>query len=333
MSTLSNSQGLMFAELSTQETKDQLASATILKGWFGAQQAGQAKATITDAVNACRGVVTQTVGEAMLSSFPDAKQAVKAAVEVKLRIAKMQNPAAGMVVRVRIGLAFGPVRVIGGRVSGDAVQTAGMLLGKAKPGEILVDQALKDALGASADVKTVPCGKSEGITVYRIADDAGAAPDPLLSRTRGVQISPDFAALKKPAAPAPALAPAPAPEPKPAPAAWAEGGTLVLQYCGTEKRFSSRDGEISIGRARENHVKVPEDHVSRKHAKIVWEGETPCLVNLSQNGTCIRFDALGREQPCGDRTPLQGSGAFALADSFGHSRTSADVVKFSIEAK
>jgi len=323
MSTLSNSQGLMFAELSTQETKDQLA--TILKGWFGTQQAGQARATITDAVIACRGVVTQTVGDAILSSFPDAKQAVKAAVDVKLRIAKMQNPAAGMVVRVRIGLAFGPVRVIGGRVSGDAVQTAGTLLGKAKPGEILVDQALKDALGASADVKTVPCGKSEGITVYRIADDAEAAPDPLPSRTPRAQVSPDVAAPERPAAPTPV------PGSKPAPAARA--GTLVLQYCGTAKRFSPKDGEVSIGRSRENQVRVPEDHVSRSHAKIIWEGETPWLVNLSQNGTCIRFDASGQEQLCGDRTPLEGGGAFALADTFGQSSTGADVVKFSIEAK
>lgn len=364
--TLSNSQGLMFAEISAQETKELQAST--LTGWFGAQQTGQAKATITDAVNACRGVVTHTVGEAILSSFPDAKQAVKAAVEVKRRLAKAQSPTAGSVVKVRIGLAFGPVRVIAGRVSGDAVQAAGMLLEKAKPGEILVSQAVKDALGASSDVKMLPHGKFDSITVYRIADDAGAAPDPQLARTQEVQPRPDLTPPPKPTAPpaaaapaaapkpapvavpvpvpapkpAPAAAPAPKPAPAaapapavaPAPAASARGGTLVLQYAGgTEKRFSSKDGEISIGRAVENQVSVQVTHVSRKHAKIVWEGDTPYLVNLSQNGTCVQFEASGRQQPCEERTALQGSGAFALADRFGHSPTNADVVKFSIAAK
>jgi hypothetical protein len=318
MSTLSNSQGLMFAEISSEESKD--LQDTTLKGWFSAQQTGQAKATIIDAVRAAKGVVTHTVGQAMLSSFPDAQSALKAALDVQRRLAKSQDRSAKTLIKVRAGLSFGPVRVIAGKVSGDAVVAAGVLLEKARPGEILVDQAMKDALGQFDYVTLRPHGQFEGLSAYRVTEAGAAAPD--FSRTQPVQPQPDLTIVPKPA---------PAPRPAPAPQRQAAAGAIVLRYGNSERRFTAADGEITMGRAIENHINIPVAHVSRKHAKIVWEGNVPVLVNLSQNGSCVRFDETGRQQPCESPVPLHGSGAIALAEHFGQFSSSPDVVQFKID--
>jgi hypothetical protein len=338
MITLSNKQGLMFAQITTEQTKD----STALGGWFGAQQAGQAKALVTDTVNSCRGVVTHTVGEAILSSFPDAQLAVKAALELQRRLAKSQSPTAGVRTQVRIGVAFGPVRVMAGKVSGDAVTAAGLLLEKAKPGEILVDQAVKDEIARLPDIKLAAHGSIENVSAFRIA--AGpAAPD--LAATTSVPPRPDLAATKEVPRPKPAAAPPPPPpppapppaatQPRPAPAAPAPkpaprpAGPLVLHFNNQEKSFTVQDGEIELGRALENHVVVPVVHVSRKHAKIVWEGQVPYVVNLSQNGTCVKFDGSTRQHPVNDKVRLQGNGQIALAGHFGLAPNNEDVVRFS----
>lgn len=331
MKTVSNSQALMFAALSSEEGKD--LQTTTLSGWFGAQQLGQAKAMITDAVRVAKGVVTHTVGEAVLSSFPDARSAVKAALDVQRRLAALDGNAK-LRVRVRAGLSFGPVRVIAGKVSGDAVSAAGTLLEKARPGEVLADQAVKDALGQFDYVKLIPYGPVQGVSAYRVAEAGSAAPDH--AATQVIQPLPDLAPAARPAAPVPAAAAPAAPAPKPAApptppaAAQVSSSALVLRYGDAERRFSSADGEVMLGRALENHINVPVPHVSRRHAKIVWEGSVPVLVNLSQNGSCVRFDGTGRQMPCETRMELRGSGGIALAGRFGESPTGADVVYFRV---
>jgi adenylate cyclase len=289
-------------------------------------------------------VVTHTVGEAVLSSFPDARSAVKAALDVQRRLAALDGNAK-LRVRVRAGLSFGPVRVIAGKVSGDAVSAAGTLLEKARPGEVLADQAVKDALGQFDYVKLIPYGPVQGVSAYRVAEAGSAAPDH--SATQVIQPRPDFAPAAKPAAapapapqpaappapiaaPAPAPVEAPAPAPAVAPAPQVSPSALVLRYGEAERRFSSADGEVMLGRALENHINVPVPHVSRRHAKIVWEGSVPVLVNLSQNGSCVRFDGTGRQMPCDTRMELRGSGGIALAGRFGESPTGADVVYFRV---
>ncbi len=329
MSTLSNSQGLMFAEICSVESKEPQGSA--LQGWFGAQQTGQAKAMITEAVRAAKGVVTHTVGEAMLSSFPDAPSALKAALDAQRQLAKSQ---AKVTLKLRAGLSFGRVRVIAGKVSGDAVAAAGMLLEKAKPGEILVDEAMKGALGKFEYATLAPRGQFEGVTAYQAKELGAAAPD--ASHTQTLP-RPQPAAAPPPPRPVAAPPPPPPPQPKPVaapppppPPPPKPKPAIILQFKDGERRFSSADGEIIIGRALESHINVPVAHVSRLHAKIVWEGDVPVLTNLSQNGTCVRFGEGGPPQVCDTPVRLHGSGAIALADHFGQSSTGADIIRFRI---
>lgn len=307
MATISNAQGLLFAEISTEEVKLDGPPVTTLKGWFGAQQVGQIKSLITNTVNENKGVVTHTVGDSILSSFADAQAALAAALDIQRRVAKAQNPSTGMLVKVRIGLAYGPVRVLAGKVSGDCVSAAGILLDKAQANEILADQSLVDAIGASKETRFEAAGLLDGITSYRVVSSApGAVP--------AAQPVPN---------PLPAAATAPSPRPS-------AGPSLTLRYSDADRRFVPADGEIFMGRGMDVHVTIPEIHVSRKHAKIVWEDGGAVLVNLSQNGTCVRFASTGHEQTCMTKLALEGSGEIALCSRFGQVVSPKEIISYSL---
>ncbi len=307
MATISNAQGLLFAEISTEEVKLDGPPVTTLTGWFGAQQVGQIKSLITNTVNQNKGVVTHTVGDSILSSFADAQAALAAALDIQRRVAKAQNPSTGMLVKVRIGLAYGPVRVAAGKVSGDCVSAAGILLDKAQANEILADQSLVDAIGASKETRFEAGGLLDGIPSYRVVSSApGAVPA---------------------AQPVPNPLPAAATVPSPRPSA---GPSLTLRYSGADRRFAPADGEIFMGRGMDVHVTIPEIHVSRKHAKIVWEDGGAVLVNLSQNGTCVRFASTGHEQTCMTKLALEGSGEIALCSRFGQVVSPKEIISYSL---
>ena len=307
MARISNAQGLLFAEISTEEVKLDGPPVTTLTGWFGAQQVGQIKSLITNTVNQNKGVVTHTVGDSILSSFADAQAALAAALDIQRRVAKAQNPSTGMLVKVRIGLAYGPVRVAAGKVSGDCVSAAGILLDKAQANEILADQSLVDAIGASKETRFEAGGLLDGIPSYRVVSSApGAVPA---------------------AQPVPNPLPAAATVPSPRPSA---GPSLTLRYSGADRRFAPADGEIFMGRGMDVHVTIPEIHVSRKHAKIVWEDGGAVLVNLSQNGTCVRFASTGHEQTCMTKLALEGSGEIALCSRFGQVVSPKEIISYSL---
>ena len=212
-----------------------------------------------------------------------------------------------MLVKVRIGLAYGPVRVAAGKVSGDCVSAAGILLDKAQANEILADQSLVDAIGASKETRFEAGGLLDGIPSYRVVSSApGAVPA---------------------AQPVPNPLPAAATVPSPRPSA---GPSLTLRYSGADRRFAPADGEIFMGRGMDVHVTIPEIHVSRKHAKIVWEDGGAVLVNLSQNGTCVRFASTGHEQTCMTKLALEGSGEIALCSRFGQVVSPKEIISYSL---
>jgi hypothetical protein len=324
---MSNAQGLLFAEISTEEVSLQGPPVATLKGWFGAQQVGQIKSLLTNTVNEQKGVVTHTVGDSILSSFADAGAALAAALTIQRRVAKVQNPATGMIVKVRIGLAYGPVRVFAGKVSGDSVTAAGILLEKAQPNEILADQAMLDAVGSVKETRFEACGVIEGITSYRVVSLTPVPRSSAEADTVGGGAAPSPMPSRKPAAEGEATG-------TQAAMSASAASAITLTFGGAERRFTPADGEIFVGRGKDVHITVPEVHVSRKHAKIVWEaGGVPYLVNLSQNGTCVRLKSTGREHTCMARMPLQGDGEIALCSRFGQISSPAEIIAFSLLAK
>lgn len=319
MARLSNAQGLLFVEIFQEEVAADGPAVTTLKGWFGDQQVGQAKAMISNAVGANRGVVTHTVGDATLSSFPDARHAVAAAVEIRNRLFQTRKDASTTIVRMRAGLAYGPVRVIAGKVSGDAVTAAALLMEKAGPDEALADQALVDAAGRVESIVFESRGAIDGIQAHCVVggDTAPATPPTVPV--------PKLSPAPPPPAPAPAAA-APAPKPAPRPTK-----VVLLTLGGVERRFEPSIGEIAIGRGPENHINVSLRHVSRKHARIFWPGGgMPFIANMSPNGCCMRPAGSNAETRFTDQVPLLESGDLVLCASFGQVSTPDEIIRFSL---
>lgn len=328
MTRVSNAQGLLFVEISTEELKLQSPAVNTLKGWFGSQQVGQIKSLITNTVNEQKGVVTHTVGDSILSSFADPAAALGAALGIQRRVAKAQNPATGTLVKVRIAIAYGPVRVLAGKVSGDTVTAAGILLEKAQAGEILADQATHDAVGSAKDMRFEACGVVEGIVAYRVVSLV-AEPRPPAAASRMLA-----EAATMPGTMVPQAAPSAETKPQGVP----PPGTLapiaiMLTHGGAGRSFSPADGEVLIGRGKDVHITVPEIHVSRKHAKIVWEEGQPYLVNLSQNGTCVRLRSTGRENTCMGKFLLQEAGEIALCSHFSQTVSPAEIIAYALVTK
>lgn len=334
MARLSNAQGLLFVEVFQEEIAADGPAVITLKGWFGDQQVGQAKAMISGAVSANRGVVTHTVGDATLSSFPDARHAVAAAVEIRNRLFGTRKASATTIVRMRAGLAYGPVRVIAGKVSGDAVTAAGLLMEKAGADEVLADQALVDAAGRIESVGFEARGAIEGIQAHCVAGGDAAPATPPTVPVPKLSPAPPAPPAAPPAAPAAAPAPAPAPAPTPAPApkpAAKATKVVVLTLGGVAHRFEPSIGEVMIGRGPENHINVSLRHVSRKHARIFWPGGgMPFIANMSPNGCCLRPAGSNAETRFTDQVPLLGSGDLALCASFGQVSTPDEIIRFSL---
>ncbi|MEW5863688.1 MAG: FHA domain-containing protein [Pseudomonadota bacterium] len=333
MAVLSNAQSLLFVTVWTERVKASDPTVTApLKDWLGHQQLGQAKASVTEAVVSSRGVVTHTVGDVTLCSFAQPKAALEAATRIQRRLAQIAASSSTMVVKARIALAHGPVRIIAGRISGEPVNVAGMLLEKCPPGEVLVDKTLLDAAGISPGEGFELFPRAEGATAYRVLARAEATqpPDPGAAPQAAVGATPPKPSGEAPAAPS---ARAPVAEPAaPTPTTKPKRG-LVLSFKGAEYRFRATDGDIELGRGPDNHVIVPLPYVSRKHARIVWrEHGLPCLINLSRNGTRVRFGS-GKEATCEGELPLEDSGVIVLCGTFGVVTGPDELVTFRLTAE
>jgi multisubunit Na+/H+ antiporter MnhB subunit len=65
------------------------------------------------------------------------------------------------------------------------------------------------------------------------------------------------------------------------------------------KSFPLYEGTTRIGRARENHVRLSDGTVSRRHAEIEWDGVDFRIRDIgSRNGTMVNDNPLARDQPC-----------------------------------
>ena len=72
------------------------------------------------------------------------------------------------------------------------------------------------------------------------------------------------------------------------------------------------------GRAREAEFLVPDPRVSRLHARIDWHHHGFALVDLSSNGTCVRFQAVQAGLSLRrDECVLHDGGEIALGPEFG----------------
>jgi adenylate cyclase len=109
-------------------------------------------------------------------------------------------------------------------------------------------------------------------------------------------------------------------------------GVIELHFHQNARIFSSEQLPVHLGRAREAEFLVPDPRVSRLHARIVRHYRSFVLVDLSSNGTCVRFQ--GAPTPVSLRRNecvLHDSGEIALGPDF--SDWSVPTVRFELKLR
>lgn len=126
------------------------------------------------------GRVVKRMGDGALTEFGSAVEAVRAAVAIQADLASADARASGPSVRLRIGINVGDVVVEGDDIYGDGINVAARLEALARPGEVLVSEAVHGVVRTVLGLTFVDRGLqtlkniSEPVRVYALlsAEDA-----------------------------------------------------------------------------------------------------------------------------------------------------------------
>ena len=208
-----------------------------------------------------RGTVIKTIGDEIMCAFEQPEDAVKAAKEMNKSIEALSFPELPgfQAPNIHVGIQCGPVISRSADVFGDAVNMASGMVALAKPRQIIVGRQVIEALSpktrqsARLADHTVVKGKSGEFDIYEIIWEHQ---DVTLILDEGLE-SP---------------------------------GTR----CGIQLRFQDQALSIdpyypsaSLGRQPHNDIVVPNDRVSRSHARIEYRRGKFILIDQSTNGTFV----------------------------------------------
>lgn len=246
---------------------------------------------ITPAIKDNNGVLVKTMGDGTLSYFAEPDNAIVAAMEIERRMTEFNEDSRHPELLVRCGLNTGLGIVEKDDIYGDVVNFAQRLEALAKPLEILISEETfgkiknPDQFRAEFITKTKIKGKAKTQAVYKIywqnegtmtieaekaeyALNNGSPSTQSLKTTNG----PDFASALH----------------------GVSCKLIVKKEKGEPRSYLLGQTEQIIGRSTKADIKIAELYISRKHAKIFFNGNNHIIEDLkshigtSHNG--VRFD-------------------------------------------
>jgi adenylate cyclase len=250
------------------------------------QRVAECIAVLSEEIRRHGGTVVKTIGDEVMSTFPSAEAAVRATCAMQEALT-MTTTQGQMPVAIRVGLHFGSVLVEDGDVFGDAVNVAARMASLAKANQIITTSKTVAALAPELRASTrcidrAPVkGKQEELEIYEVIwreDD--------LTRMDTV------------------LPPA------------ASHVYLRLRFRDTEIELNQERPAVTLGRGQQNDLIIPDEFISRLHARIEYRRGKFVLLDQSTNGTFVRMPdgkvvTLHREE-----VPLQGTGMISLGRAF-----------------
>lgn len=245
------------------------------------------------------GEIIKTIGDEIMSSFPDASSAFHAARAMQMEMA-MQLISGKHPLLIHVGLHYGPAIREDGDIFGDAVNIAARLTEIAKPGQIITSQQTADTLPAElrSDMRQLGTatlkGKREEIEICEIIWQEGG----------DLTLMPG-SAFK----------------------AQAYGGSLVLRHAGVSLVLDEKKPAAVLGRDKNNDLVVNTPLASRQHAQIEFRGGKFILIDQSTNGTYVFTEGGRNAFVHREEFPLTGMGSFSLGqDTAGDTNSPLTVV-------
>ncbi|MBK7955251.1 MAG: adenylate/guanylate cyclase domain-containing protein [Candidatus Accumulibacter sp.] len=235
----------------------------------GDWQARQIESRVLDLLKARTtefgGTVIKTIGDEIMSRFPDATQALNAACEMHTAI-KEDSLLIEFDIAVKIGLQHGPVLVEQDDLFGDAVNVAARMVALAKADQIITTRETVRQLPDDLEQMTRSLGwsrvrgKIEELEIIEVIWQESSSLTQLVSidqqdELRGLLFA-----------------------------------RLILEYRGASFEVMPNSHVFSIGRGERNNLVVDQDLVSRTHADIEFRQGKFILVDGSTNGTYVLLE-------------------------------------------
>lgn len=231
----------------------------------------------------CGGRVVKTAGDGLMCAFADSSAALRAASEMQLA-----QEALAQDLQLRIGFHVGRVIEAEQDLFGDTVNVAARVAGFAKPAQILTTESAVLVLpgylrGGVRSIGEVSLrGRQQPIGLYEIVWQCNA----------------ELTMVDSDRAP-PALAPR----------------RLTLRCGGCSYRFPEGATQITLGRGEDNDIVVGFARASRLHGRIEARSGGFALVDLSTNGTYVRFEGAKEQLLRHEEIPLRGAGVIGCGQS------------------
>jgi class 3 adenylate cyclase len=280
------------------------------------EQLGNAQATtlvtgltnrLSQVVERHHGRVVKVLGDGVFAVFDTPADAVNACTAMHETALLITNPAQTVsVTSLQIGVAAGEVEERDGDCYGDAVNSAARLADLAGARQILAAASAVEGLSGEFARRLVSLdriqlrGKAEATHVYRVVWEAEATQD--MTMLVGVHDAPKI-----------------------------DLANVELLWNGQRATVYGRDTPFRIGRTTESRFVIADPRVSRGHVQLDYRAGKFYVVDLSSNGTWVRFAETGTELGLKrDECMLVGSGELSLGLDF--SADDSPRVRFKVNA-
>lgn len=261
---------------------------------YGDWQARQIESRVLDLLTAKTtefdGTVIKTIGDEIMSRFPDAERAVNAACEMHAAI--KDDPALlELNIAVKIGLHHGSVLVEHDDLFGDAVNVAARMVSQAKADQIITTRETVRQLsdGLEHTIRSLGRsrvrGKQDEMEIVEIIWQESAS----LTQMVNIGQQEELRNLLF--------------------------GRLILEYRGVKVEVEPTSQMFMIGRGEKNHLVVDRELVSRSHADIEFRQGKFILVDHSTNGTYLLLENGSRFFVRREEFTLQDQGSICLGQA------------------
>ena len=231
------------------------------------------------------GVLVKTIGDAVMCMFRSADAALQCAMRMQACVAN--DRPGNYPVALHLGIAYGPVLLEDGDVFGDTVNVSAYLTAVAGPEQILASEATDKALSPEqkentrAVFRAVLKGATTESVVYQVLWKVDAREVTEINLHSQKVIPRDT-------------------------------GSLIVAHDDERVRIDQWRPTISVGRAQECDLVVPDRYASRRHLTIKLVRTRFYLIDHSINGTFVRFSDGQEVHVLREDLVLDGSGEISL---------------------
>ena len=221
-----------------------------------------------DATHQYNGTVIKTIGDEVMSTFPNVDDAMGAAVMMQTRISADSRKNDGIPVSIRIGCHFGPVVQEQNDIFGAAVHTANRMTSQAKSRQIIISGETVKKMSPELQKQT----RQIDVATVRGRLDEVALFELLWNPEEATSMLPTIG--------------------------WEDqkksASKLVLSFRDQKVEVSEKRKGANMGRAEDNDLVVKGNLISRIHAKVEMRRGKFVLIDQSTNGTFLQ-DVRGKE--------------------------------------